>query len=275
MNSIAQEEREQIDTAGRIQRRITARRFAIGIAAASIAAAVAIGVPLATDHSSPQHAPAVITAADTPTGVLTHAARLVAYTGAADGSGPIRHLQFRNLTDPGSPIYDEYVRPDGTALAGKSGGNLEETDGYLTSNQLAGLPSDPAQLRPALERLAAQLHLGYTDEAPERAIFRLAVQLLPDPGVSPQVKAGIYRVIAGFDLDAVKARNLGEVTDSAGRPGIGLAFQFEEGVTEKVVLDRNTGGLLSDSSVFPDGKPLGGQVYLTEELVDQVPQGSA
>lgn len=259
--------------AGRGRRRW--RRLTAFAAAASVAAAAAIAVPLVVGNQAPPPtSPAQVSAMDAPGVALDHAAQLVAYTDASVGSGPIRHIRFRNLTDAGHPVYDRYIRPDGTALVGERGGALESTGGYLTSDELASLPTDPEQLRPVLQSLAARYDLALPGEAPERATFRVAIDLLTDPGVSPQAKAGIYRVIAGFDESSVRAENVGQVTDAAGRPGIGLTFHFSEGVNELLVLDSETGAILSDTAVLADGSLLGGQVYLVERLLDQVPMSA-
>ncbi|GAB2655795.1 hypothetical protein ABI214_08180 [Prescottella soli] len=202
---------------------------------------------------------------------LEQSAALVAATTEPIEAGPVRHLQFTNLTDADHPTYDTFVRPDGTALVGKIGGDLHETSGYLTSAQLAGLPADPYQLRTQMLSLSRQLGLGYTDEAPDRALYRLATKLLPDPAVTPEVKAGIYRVLAGLDLDAIRARDLGIGTDRTGRPGYVVEFTFEEGYVDRMVIDSGTGALISVETVDRDGKLFGGQVNAFAEMVDQMP----
>ena len=198
-------------------------------------------------------------------------AALVAEKSELVGAGPIRHMRFVNLTDVGQPTYDAYVRPDGTALVGESGGDLQETSGYLTSAQLAELPADPYQLRTRMLSLSSELGLGYPGEAPDRALYRLATELLPDPEVTPEIKAGIYRVLAGLDLEAIRARDLGVGADRAGRPGDVLEFTFEEGYVDRLVIDRETSALLSTETADREGKPAGGQVYVSAEMVDTMP----
>ncbi|PTR39901.1 hypothetical protein C8K38_1141 [Rhodococcus sp. OK611] len=198
-------------------------------------------------------------------------AALVAEKSELVGAGPIRHMRFVNLTDEGQPTYDAYVRPDGTALVGKAGGDLQETSGYLTSAQLAELPADPYQLRTRMLSLSSELGLGYPGEAPDRALYRLATELLPDPEVTPEIKAGIYRVLAGLDLEAIRARDLGVGADRAGRPGDVLEFTFEEGYVDRLVIDPQTGALLSTETADREGQPAGGQVYVSAEMVDTMP----
>lgn len=241
------------------------------VTAAVSAACVAISVLVFTagyDHMRVPEQSQVVTVGAAHT--LEQSAALVAATQPIE-VGPIRHLQFTNLTDADHPTYDTFVRPDGTAFVGKVGGDLHETSGYLTSAQLAGLPADPYELRTHMLSLSHQLGLGYIDEAPDRALYRLATKLLPDPAVTPEVKAGIYRVLAGLDLEAIRARDLGIGTDRTGRPGYVLEFTFEEGYVDRMVIDSGTGALISVETVDRDGEVFSGQVYVFAEIVDQMP----
>jgi hypothetical protein len=254
------------------QRRRRIWRVVAGVgAAACVAVAASIFVVGDDGLGGPEHAQVL---AAGPQFTLQQAA-LVAETSDSVGTGPIRHMRFVNLSDEGHPTYDRYVRPDGTALVGKAGGDLQETSGYLTSAQLAELPTDPYQLRTRMLSLSSELGLGYPGEAPDRALYRLATELLPDPGVTPEVKAGIYRVLAGLDLEAIRARDLGVGADRAGRPGDVLEFTFEEGYVDRLVIDPQTGALLSTETKDREGKPAGGQVYVSAEMVDTMPLAPA
>lgn len=204
--------------------------------------------------------------------VLHDAGRLTAATAAAPGSKPIRHLRFRNLTDAGAPVYDLYVRPDGSALVGRVGEPLTATDGYLTQAQIASLPDRPDALRQRMLTLSGQLGLGQPGERPERALYRLAGELLPDPGVAPKVKAAVFAVLSRLDLDAIRARNLGHRRDAQGRDGIALQFAFDEGAVDRMILDERTGRLLSTVTTLPDGARLGGQVHLAADTRASIPR---
>jgi len=203
--------------------------------------------------------------------VLDDAADLVLASADTTGDATIRHIEFRNLSDKGHPVYDVYVRPDGTAMVGRTGAPLTATSGYLTADQIAGIAGDPSGMEQRMATLAETLGLGMPGERPERAIYRLATELLSDPGVPAATKAQVYDVIKGFDLDAIKARNLGERTLEDGTTGIELEFRFEEGATDRMLLDRDTGALLAISTVLPDGSVLGGQQYLEQDKVAAVP----
>ncbi|AQA23477.1 hypothetical protein BTZ20_5454 [Rhodococcus sp. MTM3W5.2] len=251
------------------ERRRWVRRVVAGVgAAACVAVAASIFLVGNDGPVGPEQAQVV---ASGPQHALEQAATLVAVKTDLAGTGPIRHLRFVNLSDVDQPTYDTYVRPDGTALVGKAGGDLQETSGYLTSAQLAGLPVDPYQLRTRMLSLSSELGLGYPDEAPDRALYRLATQLIPDPAVTPEIKAGIYRVLAGLNLEAIRARDLGVGADQTGRPGDVLEFTFEEGYIDRLVIDSATGALLSTETADREGKPAGGQVYLSAEMLETMP----
>lgn len=254
------------------QRRRRTHRVMAGVGAACVAVAAVAFVAGHDDPSTPGHTQIV---ASGPQIVLRNAATSVATGIYPTGTGPTRHLRFTNLTDAGHPTYDAYVRPDGTALVGTAGSDLHETSGYLTSAQLSSLPSDPYRLRTEMLSLSEQLGLGYPGENPNRALYRLATELLPDPEVTPAVKAGIYRALAGLDLESIRARDLGTGTDQTGRPGNILEFSFEEGYTDRLVIDSRTGALLSVETTDREGKLTGGQVYLDAQMVDTMHQAPA
>jgi len=254
-------------------RRFPPRRVRVALVAAAACAAVLAGIAL-QHRGSPVVTP-TLDASSTPGVALRNAAFLVEKAPARDENGPIRHQRFRNLTDAGHPVYDAYVRPDGTAMVGPVAGPLEQSSGYLTSAQLASLPSDPRQLLVRMTDLAKELDLGFPGERPERAVYRLATELLPDAGLSPEVEAAVYEVVSGFDLTAIHATNRGVGTDAEGRTGLVLQFTFEEGVVDTLVLDRTTGHLLSTTSTMPDGSALGGQVYLETDTLASIPQPNA
>jgi hypothetical protein len=269
-NTTIRDQQARVPDLATTRRRRQVIRVVAGIGAAAAIAALAVVVnqdgPVKPDQQS--------VVASGPVGVLQHAATVVVALDPA-GHGTIRHLRFTNLTDAGHPTYDAYVRPNGSALVGIANGVLEATDGYLTSAQLADLPADPPAL---LEKLMTMSHhLGYEspDERPERGLYRLATTLLPDPAVSPEVKGAIYRVLANLDLKAVRARDLGVGSDDAGRTGQVLEFTFAEGYVDRLVLDPKTGALLATKTLDRDGKLVGGQVYISSELVEQMPQSVA
>ncbi len=257
---------KSVVTVGRFRRR--PGRVTAGVSAACVAVSVLVFAVGYDEMGVPEHSQVVTVGAAR---TLEQTADLVAATTDPIETGPIRHLQFTNLTDAGHPTYDTFVRPDGTALVGKVGGDLHETSGYLTTAQLDGLAVGTDGLRTQMLSLSQQLGLGYIDEAPDRALYRLATKLLPDPAVTPEVRAGIYRVLAGLDLEAIQARDLGIGTDRTGRPGYVLEFTFEEGYVDRMVIDSGTGALLSVETLDREGEVFGGQVNVFAEMVDRMP----
>jgi hypothetical protein len=142
------------------------RPFAVA-AALLVAASVAFGVvALQSPTKVKTVAARPLDGTSSPAKVLNQAADLVLADYRTPQSGSIRHTQFRNLTDAGHPVYDLYVRPNGTAMVGQVGAKLTATDGYLTAAQIASLPSNPTALRKRMLTLAAQLGLGYAGESP-------------------------------------------------------------------------------------------------------------
>lgn len=257
------------DTVVRLDdRRRRVRRVIAGVGAAACVAVAASAFVVGPDGLGTPEQTQVVAAG--PQFTLQQAA-VVAELSVPVGTGPFRHLRFTNLTDVDHPTYEAYVRPDGTALVGKAGGDLHETSGYLTRAQLASLPTDPYQLRTRMLSLSSELGLGYPGEAPDRALYRLATKLLPDPEVTPEIKAGIYRVLAGLNLKALKARDRGVGADRTGRPGDVLEFTFEEGYVDRLVIDRETSALLSTETADREGKLAGCQVYVSAEMVDRMP----
>lgn len=251
-----------------VGRRRPVRRVVVaGLAAACAAAVVVAGAIDNGGPTAPEHSPSVVAAG--PQVVLLNAANAVAASDPG-GSGDVRHMRTTDAGD--GTTYDVYVRPNGTAQLAKAGGSFAETDGYVPSALLADLPTDPAQLRTRMLTVSRELGLGYPGERPERALYRLATEVLPDPGVSPQVKAGVYRILAALDLEAIRARDLGVSVDSQGRRGQVVEFTFEEGYSDRLVIDRSTGALLSSETYDRQHKLVSGQVYLSSELVDQVPR---
>lgn len=262
---IAEENTAPASPEGRQRReRSRARRIVLVGAAATVATAVVF----ALDPSGGR-----ITELDDASAAATELRRVavVATHGEASEPLPIRHIRFRNLTDTGAPVYDVYIRPDGTAMVGRVGAALGPTDGFLESPEIASLNSSPEHLRQQMLQLAARHGFGTPGERAERSLYRLATELLPDPALAPPVRAAVLEVLASLDLEAINARTLGKTSDPAGRQGIALAFTFEEGTISQLVLDETTGQLLSDTTVLADGTPLGGRVFLGSETTDVIP----
>lgn len=243
-------------------RRLTA---ALLVAAAVIGVA-AVGQRVLTDPEPVRTAAVRLTADQTPAEAL-HTAGILLASAPAKGTGDVRHLRFRNYSDPGTPVYDLYVYPDGTSsLDDEPRG---EVAAYLTRDQLESLPTDPTALKAAMLELA-KTQWTLPDEDPARGLLRLGVDLLTDPATPAATKKAVYGVLAGIQSETIGVNNLGRTDDLEGRPGIGLRFTFPEGAVETLVLDARTGALLS-SSTTQDGLAFSGQAYLLSELVEEPP----
>jgi hypothetical protein len=128
----------------------------------------------------------------------------------------------------------------------------------LSYDQLRRLPTDPARLSVALDRLAARNHVNRL--FPQRDIqtairFEMLRQLAEAP-TSASLRAALYRVLArtpGLHL-------LGPTADSTGRYGQGVTVNVGP-VELELILDPRTGELLQTSrtllhrsSDFSDGR---------------------
>jgi hypothetical protein len=145
----------------------------------------------------------------------------------------------------------------------------------VSYDQLRRLPTDPARLSAALDRIAARYHVNrlFPQHDIRTAIrFEMLRQLAEAP-TSASLRAALYRVLArtpGLHL-------LGRTRDSAGRYGMGVAANVGP-VDLELILDPRTGELLQTSrtllhrsSEFADGKQPPGLVnratYLATGIV--------
>lgn len=246
-------------------------RFLRPLAAVGSAAAVFLGLFALGDRAG---GPAWLDAEASAATVFAGAVDRASVTPASTPTGQIRHLRFRNLTDPGHPVYDVYIRPDGTAMVGPANRPeaLEPTDGFVTAGEIDSLPTDSAAMRRRLLAMAEQLGYDPPGERPERGLYRVATDLLPDPGLTHEARAAIYRVLEGLDLRAIRARNLGPSIDADGRPVITLEFAFQEGAVDRMTIDQRDASLVSVTTRLADGELLGGQVYLVADTLTAIPR---
>lgn len=149
---------------------------------------------------------------------------------------------------------------------------LEPSDGYLTARDISGLPTDPPVLKRRLIAMARRHGYDMPGERPELGLYRLACDLLVDPGVGHAAKAAIFRVLAGLDLRAIQARNLGRSIDAQGRHVVTLQFRFEEDAVDRMVVDERDGNVVALTTRLASRTLLGGQIYLVQELVAAIPR---
>ncbi|MFI6484970.1 CU044_5270 family protein [Nonomuraea sp. NPDC050663] len=126
----------------------------------------------------------------------------------------------------------------------------------VTMADLQALPSDP-------EALKADLLRFYTGQATESNapstedgwLFQVAEGLITTMPVSPEVRAGAFRMLAGLP----SVTSLGQVTDAAGRTGTAIAIEGEsqstpgdakKGVVQiQLIIDEKSGRALGRQSV--------------------------
>jgi hypothetical protein len=127
------------------------------------------------------------------------------------------------------------------------GGTVGYLGGAVTAARLRALPRSEARLK-AIMRKAARGGEG---------MFNVGVQLLQDP-VRPQVRANVYRILAGLR----RVRLTGITADPLGRSGRGVALPGN-GTEQVIVISPGTGELLSDEFVVTTpGRRTGADGYL-------------
>ncbi len=107
--------------------------------------------------------------------------------------------------------------------------------------QLRRLPTDPARLQDALNRVAARYHVSQAFPQPaDRAAIRWAMlRGLAETPSSAALRAALYRVLAATP----GIRLLGRTRDSIGRYGMAVAVDVQD-VRLEMIIDPTTGELL-------------------------------
>lgn len=180
----------------------------------------------------------------------------------------------------------EFVSEDQRA-AWVAAGSPQLGSGHVSLNRMKGgnefletsnLPTEPKALRELIEaRKAPQ----FVHHPPGRAeTFVLIGDLLRETYLPPAFRAALYEVAA--ELPGVEL--LGEVEDSAGRTGIGIAYDgAREGARSELIFNPNTSALLGERQTVVDSRvassldvPLGTEIgstaYLESGVVDSVPE---
>ncbi|MCT9931679.1 CU044_5270 family protein [Planotetraspora sp. A-T 1434] len=145
-------------------------------------------------------------------------------------------------------------KPSGNAI--NVGDKVADLAGKNVSvAELQALPTTAAELKAYL--LKGYEGHGTESNDPQDAdswLFQVTASLLSDMPVKPSVRAAAYQVLAGLD----GVRSLGEVTDTLGRTGQGVARAetWSTGKFERqLIVDPKTGVLLTDQfvAVAPTG----------------------
>jgi hypothetical protein len=123
-----------------------------------------------------------------------------------------------------------------------------------TNAQLDAMPTSTKALRAALLAEASQqMQIKFmTPPLPtdDDMVFEQAAQVLWDPNLSPDLRAALYKVLAGTPGVQVKA----DATDSSGRPAVEIS-RFEAWSKQEVEAfeDAKTGATLESAWVGPSG----------------------
>jgi len=164
--------------------------------------------------------------------------------------------QVRQITSAGPTVVQRPGSPETDKAAGAMAG-VATTDAQQPLVDVSRLSANPAVLA---RQLVDPVHqIIYLDPAESVSLQRLEVvlYLYRQQALSPQLQSGMWRVLAaspGF-------RNLGVVTDRAGRDGVAVALDdnYRRPTRYVLIFDPRTGRLLGDeqiiTTVYRPGQP--------------------
>lgn len=186
---------------------------------------------------------------------------------APDGSGRLREAAGEAvfLSAEDRSAWTEAGSPE---LPG--GKPTDETfrSGGLVFQDLWSLPTEPGELREAVERLASEV--GPTGNS---EMFELIGQLLRETYAPPAVRSALYRLMA--DIPGVEL--VGDTKDETGRAGVAVAY-VHRGLRREFIFNPETSQLLGERQVAVDpgkaglhvapGTVIGWAAYLDSRVVD-------
>lgn len=179
-----------------------------------------------------------------------------------------------------------WINPDGSGRIRevRDGEASDETfgRGELHFEDLSAVSTDLAALRAFIEERA-----GQADPPTDYEMFVVIGDLLRETHASPELRAALYEVAATLP----RVELLGELTDEAGRPGVGVGYTHL-GIRHELIFDPDTSAILGERQVQVDppvadaspppnvgvnadgvddpGTLLGWAVYLRSGVVDSV-----
>jgi hypothetical protein len=174
---------------------------------------------------------------------------------AQDGSptkwsvdAPVAKLSDKNAVERNIPLDSTPGKPFGNQI--NIGDKVLDLAGRNVSvAELQALPTTPSALKDRL----LQGYAGHGTESNDAQdadswLYQVTSGLLRDMPVKPAVRAAAYQVLAGLK----GVRSLGEVTDTLGRTGQGVARSENwsgGGFERQIIVDPQTGMLLTDQIV--------------------------
>jgi len=230
-------------------RRRTVRRrrtWAMASGAVGVALVVALAAPalLPGGHETSAAAKtlrkAAVVAAKQPRQAIEPGQYVYTRTGAAwescDGEGCV-------LEDV---VRETWIGPDGSGRINETRGGThwDETfpAGGLHFEDLSKLPTDVDALRSYIEERASK-----ADPPTDYEMFVVIGDLLRETYASPELRAALYEIAATLP----RVELLGETTDEAGRPGIGVGYTYL-GVRHELIFDPDTSAILGEREVQVD-----------------------
>jgi len=171
----------------------------------------------------------------------------------------------RGVTEPGQDPWD----PAG----GPWEEELEPCDG--TWDACADIPAFPpgmptdgdadvmlAFLRDTVEPY--ETSEGLPADHPDQAVFDQVVWLLENGGMPPEIEAGLLGAVARIP----GVTEAGEITDVAGRPGVGVGLTSTRGARTDIIIDPTTDEFLGTRSDYPGAPEPSGWALLESGVVD-------
>ena len=162
----------------------------------------------------------------------------------ADGSGRVRETVVGDLvwlTEPDPELGDIFMRPDESDWSfGPGEIALIDTTFELTPERMAELSADPEALTTMIHEHAEQ-----SDNPRDYESFVIVGDLLRGANLSPAFRAAVYE----FAADIPNVELVGDVADSAGRPGIAVAMEHG-GIRHELILDPQTAQLLEERDIL-------------------------
>ncbi|MFD8382098.1 CU044_5270 family protein [Streptomyces sp. NPDC059679] len=242
------------------------------VVATALAAAVAAGViaypALTTTDSAPSQPPQppravsakaflndmAQVAAATPAAKAPYWKTSLTVTVPADGEKERTHTRYLDRKGKSTE-----VNPDGSTQVAVRARAYAVGDRTLGWNQLDKLPTDP-------KALAALLPSPNSADGKAKSTFDNATALLGESPARPDLRAALYRVLAG--LPGVEVA--GPAKDATGRTGTALEWTTDSG-TLRLIVNPKTGDLLEETETAPRTGALQARyTYLSNAPADSI-----
>ncbi|MFI0727481.1 CU044_5270 family protein [Streptomyces sp. NPDC021225] len=240
-------------------------RVVVTALAAAVAAGVVVYPALTESDSAPAQPPQAASAkaflndmaqvaASAPATKAPYWKTTLNLTVPADGEKESTHTRY--LDRKGKTTE---VNPDGSSKVAFTARAYTVGDRSLDWNQLDKLPTDP-------KALASLLPSANSAGGKAKSTFDNATALLGESPAGPDLRAGLYRVLAG--LPGVEV--VGPAKDTTGRRGTALEWNTAS-TTVRLIINPKTGDLLEETETAPRTGALQARyTYLANTPVDHI-----